>query len=576
MKIHKLFLTLVVFVFVVILQAEPVVTASVDQSVITLRSRLVYTLELQDFDSFPGFSPDFGNDFTIINGPSRSSNFSMINGTTTSSKTLSYTLAPLGAGDLEIPSFNISYKLKNYTVNAIRITVLEANQPANKQIRKREHYFVNAIPGKNKIWLGETIPVLYKLYFQGKVSNYSFDPVGTVPGFLVENLKQDRNPTLNSELLEGVNYSTAVLRRILVTPTESGTLTIPLQSIRLEVQKQSRGSIFDDPFFGSGFTQPVDVIVPALNIEVMPLPQPKPDNFTGAVGEYRMSVNVDSSTVEANQAFTMAVTVTGDGNLKNFTFPKPEFPSAFQVFEPHMKEDVTVDGSGIKGSKTWEFVLIADSPGQYDLPAISFDYFSPRKNRYASLVSPGSVITVSANTRLVQEVTRGLSSRQVEILNQDIRFIRSSEGILYDLWYSPMQDLKNWLGYLLAVIMLLGTFLHNLFIQHRLNNPDFIRRLNAYKKAMQALDKHDQTFHEISRILSQYLADHFTLKEGEVHYSIVLKKLEKEKEGKELASVFTDLWNDLDRMKFAPAADSAAAGQLRERIVTFIKQAEKR
>src|SRR5690606_22269764 len=85
-------------------------------------------------------------------------------------------------------------------------------------------------------------------------------------------------------------------------------------------------------------------------INVKPLPETgKPDDFTGAVGSFDFSVTPSKTSLETGESLQLDVTVSGKGNLKLFTLPKPVVPSTLEMYDPEHKENVNVPITGMTG-----------------------------------------------------------------------------------------------------------------------------------------------------------------------------------------------------------------------------------
>jgi hypothetical protein len=572
-KKRLFFMTMSLLLYVSVLFAEPSVSASVDQPLITMQNRITFSLEFEDFSSFPGFSYDFKPDFMIISGPNRSTQFSMVNGRSSSKKILSYTLAPLREGELTIPAFSFSYRGKTYQTKAIKVTVQQQIRNPNTRQKRPEPAFIEVIPAKTHIVSGEAVPVIFKLFYQVQVVNFSFDPISSIEGALLENIQQSRNPSVTQETIDGQTYSTAILRRIIITPTRSGDLTIPPQKVRLEVKSQRSSSFFDDPFFGGAFTTSMDLISPAYTINVKSLPPSPSEAFTGAVGDYSLMIKLDTNLVQANQAVSYSVTVSGDGNLKTFTFPKMAFPKSMQVFEPRVKENIHIQDNGISGSKTWEYVLIPDEPGLYEMPPARFSYYSPKQKRYIHLEKSLPPIQVTPNERLIAENQGALTPQQVQFLREDIRHIYRQEGKTIQPNRPLLQNGALKIAFAGIAGFLLLFAITNLLWYRRVNDPVYQRRFMAFPKARQALKSlEEKDLVALSAVLNQYLADIFNLFVGEVRLTALQQKFPKGKRAQELLDELTSLLEHLEALKYAPQQDIPT--NLKERISLMIQKLE--
>jgi hypothetical protein len=91
--------------------------------------------------------------------------------------------------------------------------------------------------------------------------------------------------------------------------------------------------------------------------------------------------------VALGEAATLSFRIEGRGNLKWIDkAPELTVPGA-RVYPPQAKTDLEVTAGGMAGSKTWEFVVVPETGGTLEVPALSFSYFDPEARR---VVSTGS------------------------------------------------------------------------------------------------------------------------------------------------------------------------------------------
>ena len=120
-----------------------------------------------------------------------------------------------------------------------------------------------------------------------------------------------------------------------------------------------------------------------IAIKVAALPEKgKPTNFSGAVGNFKLESSVDKSSAETGDAVNLKVTLTGIGNLKTITeFPLPDLPG-FKIYSSKSNDNTNFKNDALQGTKTWEYVIIPQAPGQELIPELKFDYFFPESRQY--------------------------------------------------------------------------------------------------------------------------------------------------------------------------------------------------
>ena len=219
----------------------------------------------------------------------------------------------------------------------------------------------------------------------------------------------------------------------------------------VRVRRQSR-SIFDD-FFGGTSQVPAVIVSNPVEIEVLPLPEEgRPRSFTGLVGRLGVSASIDRSSVETNDAVTLEIIVEGEGNLRGLEAPVIDFPADFEVFPPEVSESIDRSGFRVRGSRTYQYVLIPRSPGEKVIPPVEMSYFDAESGLYATSASEPLRLDVTGDAVLV--VAGGRAG--VETLREDIRFIQIGPPNLGTLGGSLADASGFWIVALLPLVALLG------------------------------------------------------------------------------------------------------------------------
>ena len=295
-------------------------------------------------------APEF-TDFDVLSGPytSTSSSTSFVNGKRTSSfeQTYTYMLMARQAGTFTIGPATVKVDGENVQSNGVRIQVLpEDEQPQSNssqsgqtatrsnsangqtgaagQTTSSENLFVRTIASKTRVHEQEALMITYKLYFANvdvaQLTNNTKLPEFT--GFLKQDLEQGEIQT-ELEHYNGRNYQTAVLYRTILYPQHSGDIKIDPANFEavLRVQTQQRArSIFDD-FFGSYTNVTKMLTAPGVTIHVAALPSGKPAGFSGGVGKFSMTPSISQTELQANEAVTIKIDITGSGNMKLLKTP---------------------------------------------------------------------------------------------------------------------------------------------------------------------------------------------------------------------------------------------------------------
>ena len=136
------------------------VRATVDANTVTMNETFTFKIEAVDTDKMPSvnISPMLDN-FTIVSGPAQQTNYSWVNGKSTLTKSLTWTMAPNRTGTLTIPELIVSIGRKKYKTAPIRISVKKSGTVASTG----ELFLLTEID-KSEAFVGEQLTVTYKLY----------------------------------------------------------------------------------------------------------------------------------------------------------------------------------------------------------------------------------------------------------------------------------------------------------------------------------------------------------------------------------------------------------------------------
>jgi hypothetical protein len=117
-------------------------------------------------------------------------------------------------------------------------------------------------------------------------------------------------------------------------------------------------------------------------LHVLPLPTSgRPADFTGAVGQFKVSSDVSAAQVSAGDPVTLRMHVSGEGNFDRVDTQMLERNEQWKTYPPK-STFAAADSIGHKGEKTFEQPLIASQTGEQTIPSLSFSYFDPETKRY--------------------------------------------------------------------------------------------------------------------------------------------------------------------------------------------------
>jgi hypothetical protein len=407
------------------------------------------------------FSPPNFEGFRIVGGPNQSVSYQWINGRKSFEKTYSYYLTPLKKGTAIVKPASIEINGQVYKTNPIKVTVgdavAEERDPYNSSPYYQQQqptyagkdgvHLIAEISNTNP-YINEPITVVYKIY----VSNRS-----SVGGWKeLENPKYSNFWSQNIDIkqlqvqqgkFKGEDYRFAVLRKTVLYPQKTGKLEIEPLSLDIEVEIPSgEYDFFGRPLMSKGSKK---VSAGSKIINVKPLPESgKPIDFSGAVGKFDFKVTPSKTKLKNGESFDLNIEVSGKGNLKLFTLPKPVVPSSLEMYDPVHKENVVTPLSGMTGSISDTYTIIPEFKGTYPIQPLTFSYFDLGSKTYKTITSKPITIEVldgpksednnvaSQKTKVASNATFGFIKLKTTLVeNKKSDFLGS--GLFYTLLFLP-------------------------------------------------------------------------------------------------------------------------------------------
>ena len=370
--------------------------AKVSKQTLGLNERLRVDFSMNDDGD--NFTPPSFEGFKVIAGPSQQVSQSWVNGKSSFNKTYSYFLLPTQKGAITIRQASIEINGQIYKTSPIKITVTNAveqpRDPNDTQISADEALHLVAEVSKTNPYINEPITVVYKLYFSYNIgiSNWRELDKPKYNDFWSQNI-DIKQLVAEEGKYNGEKYRFVTLRKTVLYPQKSGKLLIEPLSLDIDVQlPTNRRNIF-------GQVQVVEdhkrVSAGAKTISVKALPESgKPVDFSGAVGRFAFKVTPSKTNLKSGESLDLDISVSGNGNLKLFTLPKPVVPSALEMYDPVHNEQVSTPLSGMTGKIADKYTIIPQYKGKYPIKPMQFTYFDLGSGRYKTITSPEIMVNV--------------------------------------------------------------------------------------------------------------------------------------------------------------------------------------
>tara|TARA_R110002049_G_scaffold56423_1_gene155603 strand:+ start:1857 stop:3686 length:1830 start_codon:yes stop_codon:yes gene_type:complete len=412
-------------------QAQVQFDAKVSKNKLGINERLRVDFEMnKDGDNFN--PPDFKG-FRVVGGPNQAISNSYINGKRSYSKTYSYFLSPQSRGKFKIGQATIEVDGETYKTLPVEVEVtaaVEVPKDGNNAdyVASENVHLVAEVSDANP-YINEAITVVYKMYVSRDVSiTSSWREIDTpkYADFWSQNIDNQGNFKIYDGKYKGEDYRYVILRTTVLYPQKTGKLDI--EPLTLDVPIDVPGNRRD--LFGRRLTTRVNKTISAGNrtINVKPLPlEGKPDNFAGAVGDFKFSVSTNKTSLDANESLELKTSVSGTGNLKLFDLPTAKLPSSLEVYEPERDERVKTNRTGMNGSITETYTVVPQYKGTYPIRPITFSYFDPKTETYKTLSSEEIVINVEngpITAQTTSENDNGVVKQTVAPSKDQFKFIK--------------------------------------------------------------------------------------------------------------------------------------------------------
>lgn len=344
-------------------------------------------------------------------GTSSSSSYSIVNGRTSSSYTLTQNYKPTKEGRFGLIPFSITINGQKVKSEGTTIVV----GPAKQQQRRRSNFwdpfeemnggqekeyvdvednaFFAISSNKNSIYEGEGVTITGALYIP--VEQRNLFASGNDLGQQIQDIKKNVIPSnsweesfeikeLNGEqvTLDGMNFLKFKLFQSVFYPLNDDDIKIAPQKLKMVKYKIAK----QRTFFGSNAQESFKTFTSKpKTIKVKPLP-PHPLKDQVSVGDYELVEKVDKVKIGTDEGLKYWCKIYGEGNISAITNPKIKLNDSLNFFQPNIETQINRGDGRVVGSKEFKYDVIPNEPGKYQLKNyVSFIYFNPVTEKYDTL-----------------------------------------------------------------------------------------------------------------------------------------------------------------------------------------------
>lgn len=456
----NLFLVFLIFISTALLGQEISFNARASKTEVSVNERFSIQFVLSSDESNlrvdqPIKLPDFKGLQQLAE--SQQSNFQIVNGQILNQSGLEVILVADREGEYTIGSATLIISGKKYKTKPITITVKQGLKPKNKPNQRLQGAFLTTEVTEENPFLNQEIVLTVKLYARdysilNRIRNYNEpDFANLVTKYVSE--KTDDN--IRQEVINGQTYVSQELARYIIFPQKSGKIEIDPFAIEVIISG----------YYGS---EAVQLTSQPILLKVKDLPAPKPKNYSGAVGNYKLTASMSKDEVKANNAVNLEVEIIGSGNLNTIKTPDIELSETIETYAPKRRDAFEAKPSGMKGKVVENTVMVPQYGGKYAIGPIRFCYFDPKEEKYVTLATEPMVLKVDGpepptNIQAVQDslanlehITDHQRNDSTGIVNS---FVPEKIAEVKDKVVTTVSKSNNWIWMVVAAVIGLLAFL---------------------------------------------------------------------------------------------------------------------
>jgi tetratricopeptide (TPR) repeat protein len=564
--------------------------------------RLTYTVNTQDASNFR--AGDIPDAFEVLMGPSTSSqsSFQMVNGHTSqsSSITFTYICVAMKNGTFTIPPAHITAKGNSISSSSLKITVSGQARTQQGGGGQRQHeeepemrsagskisgsdLYIKVSANKKRVHEQEPILLTYKVYTLVALTQLE----GKMPdlkGFHTQEVPLPQQKSYKVETVNGRSYQTVTWSQYVMFPQITGKLQIPSLTFNGIVVQQNRSVDPFEAFFngGSGYVEvKKQIVAPGIEILVDPLPT-RPSNFSGGVGKFNISAQLNKTEINANDPVSLRIIVSGVGNLKLIKQPTLNLPKDFDKYDAKVTDKTKLTSQGVEGSMIYDFLMVPRHQGKFEIPPVEFTYYDTGEGKYKTVKTQSFTLDVAkgSGSSVVSDFT---GQEDVELLNKDIRYIKTGYSNQHDMNEFFFGSVGYWIT--LALLMVVFVSLFVLFRQRAIENANIAgkragrankvatKRLRMASKLMQE-NKPGQFYDEVLRALWGYVGDKLSIPVEQLSHDNISERLSERNVHESVISQFIQALDECEFERYAPGDPKGNMNKVFRKAMNAIEQIE--
>src|SRR5690606_31371298 len=235
-------------------------------------------------------------------GESQINSSQFINGNAFNQSGIEVVLVADHEGEYTIGSASITIDGKRYKTNPIKISVKKGLKPKTEGGKRLQGAFITTEVSEENLYLNQEVILTVKMYSRDysilhRIRNYQEPDFNNLMAkYVSETLDDDERQVL----INGTTFIQKVLARYVLFPQKAGEIEIDPFAINVLISG----------YYGA---ENIQLTSDPIRLNVKNLPAGKPENFSGAIGNYKLNASLSKKEVNANEAVSLEVEVVGSG-----------------------------------------------------------------------------------------------------------------------------------------------------------------------------------------------------------------------------------------------------------------------
>lgn len=375
---------------------QPQVTAAVDRTELSIGDTLRLTIRVETTGNERVRIVDPVLDGLVLDGAREGSDVRLSGGATARRTTRVLRLRAVRAGRAGIGVVRVQQGTATVEAAAIAVTVTPAAaepalDPAVGEVLARAalpdssaDLVVTLLPSRTSVVLGDQVELVTVAWFRREVRTRMRAPP-TFEGPEVQGAWSYRHATpagMVTSRRVGSAWYDLFAQHETVFPLRAGPLPIGRASVS-----------YSFPLTYSFLSREVRHVVASDSLVLLVTPHPEagqPAGFSGAAGvDLTFRVDPAREDLAVGEARTIVATLSGEGNVALWPEPEIRWPVGLRVYPGDVSVSLSRETGAVGGTKTFHYLLVADSAGRYRISAPAYPYFDLADGRYVELRGAG-------------------------------------------------------------------------------------------------------------------------------------------------------------------------------------------